>query len=107
MACENGAWAWILVRTGTGQVLVDDQALGAVPDPDHDRRVTRAGRDEAVAVLGHLRAVDARDEVVVAEDDLDNLGRIGREHAEALVEESGGENVAVVVGDYEVSLSQL
>lgn len=86
---QNGARTRILVgRVDRREVLVDHVAFHAVPDPDHDGGVARAGCYKAVAVGGHLRAIDARDQIVVAVDDLNDFGRVGGEHAKALVEES-------------------
>ena len=89
------------------QVLVDDQTLLAIPDPDHDSGIAGARGHKAVAILGHFGAIYTRDQVVVAEYDLHDLGGVRVEYAEALVEEACGEYASVVVGDYEVVLCEL
>ena len=107
VAGEYGARTGILVGLDGRQVLVDDGRSHAVPDPDHDGGVARAGGHEAVAVLRHLRAAYARDQVVVGEHDLHDLGRVGAEHAEALVAEARRQYVPIVVGAYEVGGREL
>lgn len=89
MAGENSAGRRIIVgRRARRKIFVDDEPAHAVPYPDHDGRVARARRHEAVTVRRLLGPIHARDEVVVAVHDLADLARVGREDSVALVEEA-------------------
>lgn len=78
-------------------IAFPDNALHpGVPMPEQNRAVLRPRGDVAVRGDVALRAGQARDHAVMPEDDLDDLGGLGREHPEGVVPEAASQDEPTV-----------
>ena len=107
MTSQNSTRARILFGLRRRQILIDNQTLLSIPDPNHDGRIARTSRHKTISILSHLRSTYTRHQIIMTEHDLNYLSRVRIEHSKAFIKESRRQNKLVIIRYNKIILIQL
>lgn len=93
MTCQGCPRSWNLS-------LPHNALRSCIPVPQQNGTIGRTGSDIAIRRNVTLRPGQTRHNVKVSKDDLDDFGRFRREHSEAVVPESAGDQESAVYGGH-------